>query len=304
MVHGQTVHTAYLVVKLQGGIGNQLFQLSFGDYLSGDLSSPVAYLTDAFNDDPYGRKNIVPRLFPDAPLVQLSDIAGPHCRMLQETMLTGQLLPGNLIAMLHSQAIQHCILDGYWQDTGYVSNTFAGKLRAAMESQASHLNETDFARWADRIDCSSVSVAVHVRRHDYKHHGICHETYYIDCLRWITKLNPSVEVYVFSDEPNYTGHFLRNAGIFYQLVSSGDDMLDLLLMARCQMHVIANSSFSWWGARLSHSKLILYPAPWSQVQTPSPTLFPSHWHQIDGAVEYRQESISFAQCINAIRLTK
>jgi Glycosyl transferase family 11 len=242
----------------------------------------------------------VPRLFPEAPLVTQQEIVGPDCRMLQEGALQGALSPAELQNVLNAQGIGHCILDGYWQDTGYVSDAFVGKLSLAMDVQARDTASQRFTTWSDRIAQAISPVAAHVRRHDYKHHGICREAYYIDSLRWIAQHTPGCEVFVFSDEPNYTGHFLRNAGIAHHQVSSGDDMLDLVLMARCNMHVIANSSFSWWGARLSDSRLTLYPTPWSQVQAPATTLFPPHWHQVDGAVTSGMDTASFAQRLEAI----
>lgn len=294
---------AHLVVKLQGGIGNQLFQLGFGHYLQQTAGSTVSYWADAFLTDPYGRQSMVQRVRPDVPFVSLPDIAGPACRMLQESALSGPLDPGKLMPLLESQRINHCILDGYWQDNTYISDEFAHMLKSAMDAQALKSASTNFNTWANRIGQSQRPVAVHVRRHDYKHHGLCHEAYYIDSLRWIGQQMPDSEVFVFSDEPNYTGHFLRQAGIAHQMVRSGDDLMDLLLIARCRLHILANSSYSWWGARLAGSEGVLYPRPWSHIQEPAAAMFPAHWWAVDEAVAFGHDAHSYTDQLAAISWT-
>jgi hypothetical protein len=139
-----------------------------------------------------------------------------------------------------------------------------------------------------------------VRRHDYKHHGLCREAYYTDSLRWIGQQIPESEIFVFSDEPNYTGHFLRQAGIAHHVVTSGDDLLDLLLIARCRLHILANSSYSWWGARLARSQGVMYPRPWSNIQAPAPALFPAHWWAIDDAVAFGHDTHSYTHQLATI----
>jgi hypothetical protein len=102
---------------------------------------------------------------------------------------------------------------------------------------------------------------------------------------------------VFSDEPNYTGHFLRQAGIPHQLVATGDDLLDLKLMSECQMQVIANSTFSWWAAYLATTRAVLYPLPWSALHTPVANFFPPHWTGIKDAVSSAIEPVSFQMAL-------
>lgn len=296
----QTDNGARLVVKLQGGIGNQLFQLGLGDYLAQSSGHPVAYLIDAFAEDPYRRKNIVPRLFPEAPLVQLSDIAGPDCRILQESTLNGHLSAANLQHTLRTQCVLHCILDGYWQDRSYINDTFVNQIRSRLYTHTRKTASEATLSLIARIQCAKNPVAVHVRRHDYKHHGICQENYYIDTLRWTMEQVAHSEVIVFSDEPNYTGHFLRQAGIAHQMVATGDDLLDLYLMSHCKMHVIANSTYSWWGAQLAGNRLVFYPLPWSAVHKPVANFFPSHWIAIDGAVSSAIETLSYKAALNRL----
>lgn len=291
-----------LVVKLQGGIGNQLFQLGFGDYLTKGFGHDVAYLTDAFATDPYRRANIVPQLFPEALLVQLPEIAGPGCRLLEESTLRGQLSLPNLRNLLNAEGINPCIFDGYWQDTRYISEAFVSQVCSGLLRHAQATGSIAAQNWANKIQRTINPIAVHVRRHDYKHHGICHEQYYVDALRWSLGQFAQSEAFVFSDEPNYTGHFLRNAGIAHHLVSTGDDLGDLYLMSQCKLHIIANSTYSWWGARLAGMCPALYPLPWSAIHTPTSHFFPAHWFSIEGAVSNSIEPISFSNALDNLSL--
>jgi len=290
-----------LAVKLQGGIGNQVFQWCFGEAMAAGSGLNVSYLVDAFATDPYGRKNIINSLFPASSLHVQSDVATGQSRLLGESMLNGSILtPLGLHKMLRSQQVDVCILDGYWQDNAYVNVDCLKRLRAAMSTLAASSESTRFAHCAQQLAQCQMPVAMHVRRHDYRHHGICRESYYIDCARWFCQQNPNASVLVFSDEPNYTGHFLRAAGIAHQLIYSGDDLLDLYLMSRCRMHIIANSSFSWWGARLALSERTIYPLPWSQVQAPSNNMFPPEWHGLDDAVTFGTDQVSFTAALYSL----
>jgi hypothetical protein len=297
MLPDPNIRPARLVVKLQGGIGNQLFQLGLGDFLARDGGGPVAYLADAFANDPYGRSNIVPRLFPDAVLVSQTDISGPQSRLLKEDLLPRQWRGSALRELVENEGISHCILDGYWQDTRYLSGPFIDRLHQALQAQTANAPASRYTLWSQRIAQAANAVAIHVRRYDYKHHGVCRETYYIDCLRWIVERLPGAELFVFSDEPNYTGHFLRHAGLAHHLVNTSDDLLDLLLMAECGVHLISNSTYSWWGAHLANSRLTIYPQPWSALHTPAETFFPSHWVSIADAVSSAIEPVSYAQAL-------
>lgn len=302
MVSSPSMPAVELVVKLQGGIGNQFFQLCFGDYLQRGCTGPVSYLTDAFGADPYGRKNIASRLFPDTPLLQMQDIAGHGCRLLQESMLTGHLAPGSLYAMLAAQHINHCLLDGYWQDIAYVSEGAFANINAGLSALASSATSAAFEKHKTRIAQAACAIAVHVRRHDYKHHGICRENYYVDTLHRLLEQAPRSEVMVFSDEPNYTGHFLRQHGIQPHIIATGDDLLDMYLMSRCHMHVISNSTYSWWGAMLAAKRIVVYPLPWSAVHAPSAGFFPAHWFGVDDAVSSAVDPMRFTETLTKLKI--
>ena len=290
-----------VVVKLQGGIGNQLFQHAFGQYLQIHTKCTVKYATDSFATDPYGRKSVLQRIDSDIPLIAMVDLDFENTRILKEDALLGRLDPSALESMLREHSITTCVLDGYWQDLNCIPpeyKTWLNEKLSAIFVAAVH-DPQDILM---PIVAVPNSIGVHVRRHDYKHHGICNENFYIDGLQWLLAVDPQASVFVFSDEPNYTGLFLREAGIHHRIVASGDDLKDLYAMTKCNKHIIANSSFSWWGAMLASSTLPIFPMPWSFVQTPSETLFPSAWRSVDDAVEKHLSKLNYSEQLNLIQL--
>jgi hypothetical protein len=117
-------------------------------------------------------------------------------------------------------------------------------------------------------------IAVHVRRGDYltsaERHPVCSEAYYRAALAEL----PDGNVVVFSDDPAWCREHLswmRPQAVLGHPVTfplpespldSNPDHLDLFLMAHCRHHVIANSSFSWWGAFLSGNPAPVHPRRW------------------------------------------
>ncbi len=121
------------------------------------------------------------------------------------------------------------------------------------------------------------SVGVHIRRGDYLdpshggiYTGICTPDYYSRAFARIRERYPEAVFYLFSNDPEWTGaHF---GGADMRLVTGSTEetgYLDLFLMSRCRHQIIANSSFSWWGAWLNGNpeKMVIAPERWLNGQT-------------------------------------
>ena len=107
-------------------------------------------------------------------------------------------------------------------------------------------------------------IALHVRRTDYSqytHHPICGVEYYEKALSYFDSDRP---VIVFSDDPLWCHDEATFADDRFMISQSGDQYVDLCLMTMCTDFIIANSSFSWWGAWLSESanKQVVAPSKW------------------------------------------
>jgi len=124
-------------------------------------------------------------------------------------------------------------------------------------------------------------ISLHIRRGDYVNqpwHGCCSLEYYQQAL---LTLDDNIPVIIFTDDPKWAlEQDIFSSDRFY--VSQGNsNLFDMCLMTLCNYHIIANSSFSWWGAWLSNSKKVIAPQRWFgpplSEQHNTCDLIPDHW---------------------------
>ena len=106
-------------------------------------------------------------------------------------------------------------------------------------------------------------IAIHVRIGDFKllkgKHPICDEQYYLQSLNLLPQDIPYI---IFSDTPNEIPPRLKMNSRNKNLSQNLDEKTDMCLMSMCDYHIIANSTFSWWGAWLSNTKQVISPKKW------------------------------------------
>jgi Glycosyl transferase family 11 len=176
-------------------------------------------------------------------------------------------------------------LDGYWQCERYFSG-IAGVLRREFTAQAPLDGEN--AAIAAGIDAVN-AVSLHVRRGDYvsnpttnRVHGTCSPDYYRRAIDYVAGRTAAPHIFVFSDDPQWGRANLRFAVPMTFVDANPPDhgYRDMQLMARCRHHIIANSSFSWWGAWLNPSpdKTVIAPQQWfSASKNDTSDLIPPDW---------------------------
>jgi len=120
-------------------------------------------------------------------------------------------------------------------------------------------------KFIDEIIC-----AVHVRRGDYANLSHYHTNlgpeYYVPACSLVFQNAPNVRFLVFTDDPEWCRQSFKDER--FTIVETNDVGLDLCIMSKCHAHVIANSSFSWWGAWLSKSSAVIAPKNWFGPQGP------------------------------------
>ena len=180
------------------------------------------------------------------------------------------------------------LLVGFWQSEAYLA-PHAERLRRELELPAPAPTA------AELLACVAheSSVSLHLRRGDYAHdaatrrtHGVLSETYYRAALAEIaTRSGSDLDVYVFSDEPAHCRDHL-DLGVPFTVVElpGVPAYEELRAMSTCRHHVIANSSFSWWGAWLDSrpDAIVVAPRRWvadSAVDTRH--VVPERWILID-----------------------
>ena len=137
------------------------------------------------------------------------------------------------------------------------------EVRAAFQFPVDRLGSRS-REAAARILEAPVPVSVHVRRGDYLnaadvYGGICTEEYYRGAARHMLQKFGSCRFFVFSNDPAWvkenTGTlFGEEEGLFVDVMDANGEQggwEDMYLISLCRHHIIANSSFSWWGAWLS-----------------------------------------------------
>lgn len=159
------------------------------------------------------------------------------------------------------------ILFGCWQSEDYFSD-IADTIRKDFTFQG--ISEQNYSL-AEKLQKEN-SVSVHIRRGDYLlpenqklFGGICTLEYYQEAISLICNRVPSCRFYIFTNDPGWVKE--NFSFLDYQLVdwnTGADSYQDMYLMSQCRHHIIANSSFSWWGAWLGNApgKIVVAPKKW------------------------------------------
>ncbi|MDB4919624.1 MAG: hypothetical protein JWQ54_1607 [Mucilaginibacter sp.] len=161
--------------------------------------------------------------------------------------------------------------EGFWQSEQYfigieneVRNAFTFKVKLNVQSQ----------KIADELAQHPNAVSIHVRRADYvsskatnELHGLCSVKYYRDAITMIKDETLDPYFYFFSDDPDWVRENLLpgvESAALIQHNTGLDSWQDMVLMSKCKHHIIANSSFSWWGAWLNpyKEKMVITPKHW------------------------------------------
>lgn len=205
------------------------------------------------------------------------------------------------------------IVDGqteYFQDLSLWGDNADRVKQIFQPSDRAYFELMDYAE--EILDYPIQTCSIHYRRGDYvkypKHYPIPTDRYYIDAIRAVLHENPSTDFFVFSDDIEWVRNkCMQDTGLFKELYMTDQlhfmegvarpvevvdrkgeplDWLDLFAMSLCNYHIIANSTFSWWGAFLSNkSNQTYYPSRWygnheSVRHIPWRKAIPSGWTEI------------------------
>ena len=245
-----------ITVNLKGGLGNYMFQIAACEayalkhnktalYNFDAAFAPhkniKAYLDNVLRNTTYGSYDGITRLFVESGF----EYNAPP------------FVEGGLM------------LDGYFQSEKYFLE-FESEIRELF-SETEEISKYLDDRYGALMD-SKRAVSLHVRRGDYarypSHHPMLELGYYQNAIHTISKGSSTNDLYmIFSDDINwcrsqFSGAPPDDAELIY--LDNELDYIDMYLMARCQDNIIANSSFSWWGAWLNNKKdkRVIAPKKW------------------------------------------
>lgn len=291
-----------IISQIIGGLGNQMFQYAAGRALSLEYGVPLRL--DVFKFADYS-------LHQGFELRQVFNCAAEIANETDVRSILGWQFPSSMrriVARPGMEAFrrrgfvvephfhywpeinhvpQECYLHGYWQSEKYFQS-HASDIRADFTFKTPVKKRN--AELAEQIGSMS-AVSLHVRRGDYANnpktavtHGLCSLDYYREAILHISKRVQKPHFFVFSDDIAWVKSNLKIA-FPHQYVDHNlgtDSYNDMRLMSLCKHHIIANSSFSWWGAWLNPSaeKIVIAPRKWFANETNIPDLIPDHWSVI------------------------
>lgn len=253
------------VVKISGGLGNQLFQYSFIRALEEKYSTNVVYDLSSYKNDMFGRYFQLG----DFPNIKLSDkklVLNKGIVLVNDTFNYDDFNK-NISSVDLDDNI--ALFNGYWQSEKYFKD-IESKIRQELS-----LN-VDFNPLPN-------SIALHVRRGDYltlQHiHPVQGVEYYNNA---IDEIGDFEKIYVFSEDVEWCRANLKFSNI--EFMKADQPAIDILKMSKCTHNIIANSSFSWWGAWLNNNpnKKVIAPLKWfgDTSHYSDKDLIPSKWKRI------------------------
>lgn len=258
-------------VKIQGGLGNQLFGLAFARTVAIGSQRPVALDLSSYERDRYGRgfelaefARSLGAFVPSHRPLAGSPIAHATARFLPTPGFVVERRRPRSEAELRALVKKGDFFSGYWQDEAYMLDA------ARLRLQIRRLFET-LGRHAP-----GDLVAIHYRTYKEERRRRARRTppgrFFVEALERIeADSGPVREVALISDDVALARRRLGDLGRPIVEVAQPDAWADLALMVRARALILTNSSFSWWGGFCSGAKTVIYPRPDGYVHYPRPS---------------------------------
>lgn len=288
-----------VILRMWGGLGNQMFIYAFARRLIKEgrtAKADMNWYENFSSHNGYELERIFDISFPIANSIEVSKYTDNKIGILHTIKRRAfksnsqKSFSGHKAITFYQEVFRFddVYLQGYWQSEKYFS-PIEGELRRKfifdLENRDNSLKYNDF--YQNFLSCKC-KVSLHVRRGDYLSErkisfnglvyqlilgktpelgGVCTEEYYSNAIDLVENKTVNPHYYVFSDDIEWCKINLRlpeNRYTFVDINKKEDSYLDMYLMSQCNHNIIANSSFSWWGAWLnSHDdKIVIAPDRW------------------------------------------
>lgn len=253
---------------LSGGLGNQMFEYAF--FLSCKKKRTGIKLNTAlYQIDPMHNSYMLEKTFG----VPSSYVAGNNFFSVFWTRLLYKYKFTKLVYSERPMKYDSSIYDAKQK---YYSGVFINS--KYFDDIKKDIHEAFIFRGIDvRIELLSQkmqteeSVSIHIRRGDYLNnplYAVCTEEYYRRAIEKVNDIISTPQYYVFSDDPDWCVSFMNKFKVNYKIITDNvgsNCYKDMYLMSQCKHNIIANSTFSWWGAWLNNSegKIVIAPNKWT-----------------------------------------
>lgn len=268
-----------MITCLQGGMGNQMFQYAMGKAFALRLKTDLYLNTRRFDNDILGRRYSLGLWKGVVGAIRNDEQHQVHELGLPYNQEVADLIQYN------------STLIGYWQTEKYFSD-IADILREEFVPKSPLTRRSTITSMQIK-DAGNRSVFLTIRRTDYLNsdfHGVLPIDYYEEALSIISKQVDPI-VFVFSDDPDWCRYNLKLsypftiAGNFDRTTQYhlGREDEELTLMKQCKHAILANSSYSWWGAWLNPDphRIVIAPKKWFFNANEDPRdIIPDRWIKI------------------------
>lgn len=279
------------IVKLMGGLGNQMFQYAFGKVLQKKYNCKVLYDTTYF-DEMIANQNGLPTRVYELDIFKNINLEFASKELVKEYEQKSHL-PKILCSIFGIPYYKHFIreknafkydkkllnkkgkilYEGYFQNENYYKNI---KEELKKDFELPSIKEDDEYNKAlyEKIKNTKNSVFIHLRRSEYVNLGMdISSDYYKNAVKYIAERTENPHFFVFcAEDVNYVKNEF-DIGFDFELVGETNNTRDnfyenMRMMMACQHAIIANSSYSWWAAYLSdcEGKIVIAPSPWLNGQ--------------------------------------
>lgn len=290
------------IVKICGGLGNQMFQYAFGKYLSENTNKEVYYDTTWFTLTDFKKKGVTPRLF-DIGKFNVKIKVAEHLPLYRFLFLERDGFR-SFWARVASKVLRYkyiCEKSPFKYDSDllkynksnvifgnyFCSFKYSESIRDILLSEFIYKDElsSNSLSYLDKINnCESVSI--HIRRGDYikysSEYHLCDDEYYKSAISIIKEKVNNPTFFIFSDDLEYCKSLFNGDEYVFVTGNEGERSIeDMILMSKCRNNIIANSTFSYWGAWLNtnEEKTVIAPTKWTKNEPPSNELdiYPNNW---------------------------
>ena len=285
-----------------GGLGNQLFQYAYARALKELGKEVVLDTTTFFNIEAFSPGTTFRNYFLDKFTISLKPASKNICTLFSNTGQKNIAL--RLINRLKKQflfRIKHINFDtyflfspdalivsgntyisGYFQTEKYFFNIRDILLNELSLKDGKNTKIENFPYTNNRGGDNYI--AVHIRRGDYVSGGCALDVeYYLKAFKYIEEKIQTPVYCIFSDDLNFCMENLKLENRQYQFINNNREYTDyeeLIIMSKCNHHIIANSSFSWWGAWLckNPNQIVIAPSRWTETETENVRdIVPERW---------------------------
>lgn len=291
-----------IIVKLISGLGNQLFQYAVGRQLSITRNVPLKLDVSFFKSQKLrnyklDQYNIQAEIATEQEIAHFLNVYDSKSIFARIYRRSERLLPKNRWR-LYKQAnwwtyepdvlkvSSNVYLDGYWQHYKYFER-FPSLIYNELTVKEPFNNS--FSTLAKTINNHRSSVSIHIRHGDYISDsnannlmGVLPLEYYYRAIQAIREQVNNPVFFIFSDNLGWVrDNLVISEQVVYVEAEGGEkDYLELQLMSKCHHNIIANSTFSWWGAFLNQApdKIVIAPGRWvvpQELNKNVKLLFPS-----------------------------